>query len=105
MHILIANISHVYVTQILIFECDFNEMSKILVILIILSSRVFIFNTQFSFVVKTIKVTSGRKVQHTLYMYTAPYRRREVYPIILNAGRTRSRHTCPGSTISRSRRF
>lgn len=45
MHILIANISDAYATQILIFERDFNEMSKIWIILIIL----FIFVIAYSY--------------------------------------------------------
>lgn len=85
-------------------------MSKILVLYInniihtvIARARahIFIFNTQFSFAVKTIKVIPGRKVRstHPVYIYIPCGKKRRVYPIILNAGRTRSRHTCPGSTI------
>lgn len=80
MHILIADISHAYATQTLIFERDFNEMSKILITLIILFifvEHVFIFTSQFSFVVKTIKVIPGRKVRSTHPVYIASCRGRK----------------------------
>lgn len=80
MYILIVNISHAYATQTLIFEHDFNEMSKILVTLIILFifvEHVFIFISQFLFVVKTIKVIPGRKVRSTHPVYIAPCRGRK----------------------------
>lgn len=50
------------------------------------------------------KLFQVKEVRST-YPVQSARRKKRVYPIILNAGRTRACHTCSGFAISRSRRF